>query len=262
MNRSVLCLFIASVIGYAALAQTNETYVHSPLEDYNADVYHPISLDVTLKSSHLWRGLEVSSSALAAMQTAYTDRSGQFTMGVWAGAAFNGKFKEFDYFLSYTYKGFNVAVWDIYNFSPGASYNIDDAFNYKARETGHFIDVQVNYTLQGNYPFQIGWATVVYGRDRGTDNRRNLYSTYVWTEMPIWRDGFVDLDGGIAGAFALKKQSGVKDIFYGKRAGIVNVNLTASKNVVLGNYVLPVSLTTMWNPVNNYTNVMLAVKIF
>ncbi len=261
MKKLTLGILAAVAMVSTSQAQTNEPYIQTPGRD-DINVYHPLSIEVTLKSSHLWRGLEVTGDALAAMQLAFTDRSGQFSMGIWTGAAFSGDFKEFDYFASYTYKGFQIAVWDIFNFSPGAAYNISDAFNYRAHRTGHFIDVQVNYTLQGNFPLQVGWATVVAGRDRGEFNRKNLYSTYVWSEVPVWRDGFVDLNVGIAGAFALDKEPGNKANFYGKRGGIVNVNLTASKKVRIGNYTLPVSLTPMWNPTNNNVNMMLAVQVF
>lgn len=262
MKKILLSLVALTGIAAEAAAQTNETYVQTPGHDNQVSTYHPLSIDVTLKSSHLWRGLEVTGDALAASQVAFTDRSGQFSVGIWGGAAFSGRFKEFDYFMSYTYKGFQIAVWDIYNFSPGATYNIDDAFNYKARQTGHFIDLQVNYTLQGEFPLQLGWATIIEGRDRGASNRKNLYSTYVWADVPVWRDGFVDLNLGIAGAFALDKESGSKANFYGKKGGIVNVNFTASKNVRICNYVIPVSLTPMWNPTNNNVNMMLAVQVF
>lgn len=227
--------------------------------------YSPIDFNVTVKNMHLWRGLEVTPDAMTAVDLYFKDRSGQFQVGVWGGAAFSGDFKEFDYYVSYSYKGFNISVWDIYNFSPYATWNSSDIFNYKARETGHFVNVALSYRFQKNFPLELGWSTIFLGRDRGENNEKNLYSTYVWADYPIVRRWAVDLDFGIAGAFALSPEKGRglnRRNFYGKDPGIVSITLTASKDIKLGSYTLPVSLMPMWNPVNNNANIQLALRLF
>lgn len=226
------------------------------------DIHTPVDFSLQLKNMHLWRGLQVSNSALTAVDLNLSDKSNSFKVGIWGGASFDSKFREFDYYLSYSKNGFNVALWDIYNFSPDVEHNNRQVFNYSARETGHFIDLSVAYRLQGNFPLNVSWATVIFGRDRGSNNEQNLYSTYVSMDYPICRDKLVNLDLGVAGAFALNPEKGTNANFYAKSAGIVNINLTASKDVHFGSYTLPVSVMAMFNPANNEANIQLALNIF
>ncbi|MCC8173626.1 MAG: hypothetical protein LIO65_04355 [Odoribacter sp.] len=159
-------------------------------------------------------------------------------------------------------RGFTVELWDIYNFSKDATHNNSQVFNYKAHETGHFLDLSVAYTLQGNYPLRMAWATIIHGRDRGRYNHKNLYSNYISVDCPILQHTPVTLTGGMAAAFAFDKESGTSANFYGRHAGIVNINLVASKVVHFKNYNLPVSAMAMWNPTNNNANLQLALNIF
>ena len=87
-------------------------------------------------------------------------------------------------------------------------------------------------------------------------------STYVSLDCPVLRHHVVNLDFGIAGAFALDKYSGTKANFYGDTAGIVNVNMTASKVLNIGKFKLPVSAMAMWNPMQNIANIQVAFDLF
>ena len=232
------------------------------LEGYSQENKIPIDFTLQVKNMHLWRGQQVTSAALGAVDLNIKDNKKRFTLGLWGGAGFNGKYKEFDYYVSFEKSGFSIAVWDIYNFSDDVAHNNSQMFNYRADQTGHFIDVAVAYQLQGKLPLKMSWATVLYGRDRGALNEKNLYSTYVSVDCPVLKHNVVNLDFGIAGAFALNKESGTKANFYGNTAGIVNINVTASKVLQLGKYKLPVAVMAMWNPENNSANLQLAVDLF
>lgn len=87
------------------------------------DRYTPVDVTLTLKNMHLWRGLEVTADAMAMADLYYVNPAATLRAGLCGGAAFSGDYKEFDYFVSYSERGFLVEVWDIYNFSPGAAYN-------------------------------------------------------------------------------------------------------------------------------------------
>ncbi|NDV94800.1 hypothetical protein D0T84_07685 [Dysgonomonas sp. 521] len=228
----------------------------------NEGKYNPVDFSLQLKNMHLWRGLQVTNTALAAVDLNIKDKSKSFTFGLWGGAGCTGDYKEFDYYLSYEKNGFKVALWDIYNFSKDATYNNRQVFNYSARETGHFIDLSIAYRFQGSFPLNISWATVIFGRDRGAMNEKNLYSTYVSMDYPVLRGNVVDVDLGLAGAFALNPEKGTDAHFYAKDAGIVNISVTASKKLQLGSYTLPVSVMGMWNPANNEANLQIALDIF
>lgn len=229
----------------------------------NVEKNVPVNFNLQLKNMHLWRGYQITNEAMFGTDLNIQDKSKSFTFGLWGGAGMTGDFKEFDYYASYEKKGLKFAVWDIYNFSKGVTHNNKEAFNYKAKESGHFIDVSVAYTLQGDFPLTLSWATVVFGRDRGTTNEKNLYSSYVSANYAVIRDKFVDLDLGIAGAFALNPEKGNSSYnFYSKHSGIVNVNFVVSKTIDFGSkYSLPVSVMGMWNPANEEMNMQVALDL-
>ena len=246
---TILTLSLCLLPSLSLLAQDEEKYT-------------PVDFSLQLKNMHLWRGLQVTNTALGAVDLHLKDKSNSFTAGLWGGAGFTGDYKEFDYYMSYSKSGFTVALWDIYNFSKDATYNNRQVFNYSARDTGHFIDISIAYRFQGSFPLNISWATVIFGRDRGVLNEKNLYSTYVSMDYPVLRGGIVDVDLGVAGAFALNPEDGTDAHFYAKDAGIVNINVTASKKLKFGNYTLPVSVMGMFNPANNEANLQIALDIF
>ncbi len=93
-------------------------------------------------------------------------------------------------------------------------------------------------------------------------NEKNLYSTYVAMDYPVLKGGVVDVKLGVAGAFALNPEKGTDANFYAKDAGIVNINVTASKKLQFGTYTLPVSVMGMFNPANNEANLQIALDIF
>lgn len=230
----------------------------------------PIGVGLQLKNMHLWRGLQVADEFTAAADVYLTDKNQKFKVGLWGGAGLSGNFKEFDYYASFNHNGFSIAVWDIYNFSKGADYNNTEVFNYNARETGHFVDVTIGYTFQGNFPLSLSWSTIVFGRDRALFlgnmhekyNKKNLYSTYVAASYKVLRDKFIDLELGIAGAFALDPIKGTSQNFYGKSAGIVNVNFVASKAIkITDSYSIPISVMGMWNPANSNANIQVALDL-
>ncbi|MNZ81640.1 hypothetical protein D3C78_1003160 [compost metagenome] len=229
---------------------------------FSQSEYKPIDFTLQLKNMHLWRGYTVTNTPMTAVDLHYNSKNNHFSAGVWGGAGFTGDYKEFDYYLSYQNKGFNIAVWDIYNFSNGATYNNSEFFNYKAGETGHFIDLTVGYKLQGSFPLSMSWSTILYGRDRGSLNEQNLYSTFVQLGYPVLKSDLVNIDVFAAGAFALNPEEGSTANFYGSKSNLVSLGFTASKTLKIGDFSLPVSVMPMWNPELNQANIQFAVNLF
>jgi hypothetical protein len=246
----------------------------------------PVSLAVELKNAHIWRGIDVTHNFLIDANLKLTDKTNTFAVGLWGATTFAKDFREFDYYVGFYKGGFTLEVWDILNFSEKnrysatnpEGYNTEKAFDYSAHGTGHFVDLRLGYTFPEKFPLHLGWSTVMYGRDRawipGADPddykdreySNSRYSTYVEAAYPVLKSPVVDLRMGIAGVFKFRdaKIDGqvIKGNFYGKSNGIVNCNLTASRNFRFSeSYSLPVTLTWMWNPQAGKTYMEVALQV-
>lgn len=225
-----------------------------------------IHLKANLQNMHLWRGMEVTGGMVLTADLSVTDQNERFRTGVWGGSNMNGSYKEFNYYISYSYRRFNVAVWDTYNFSPGADYNNEEFFNYKAKETGRFIDATVSYTVSNHFPLFLSWSTILYGRDRDGLNAQNRYSTFAYAEYPVWHNEQWEVKPGIGAAFALspgRDENGASTSgnFYGDKAGIVHVNLTTTYRLTVFKHPFPVTVLALWNPQSNKGYLQIGIQL-
>lgn len=219
--------------------------------------YKPFDANLTIKNIYLWRGFRVNNSPMVAADLYYISKDKSFKAGLWGGCGFTGEYKEFDYFVSYTKKGFTLAVWDINNFTGREGAKI---FDYKAATTSHFIDVTASYQFQGKVPLKFSWSTIVAGRDFYLDangNAKNRFSNYVQVDCPVYTKNDLTLGLYLGGAFAF----GREDHFYGNHPNIVNAGVSLSKTVSVLGLKFPVSATGMWNPEQNYGGLQLAVQL-
>lgn len=220
-----------------------------------------IDLDVNVANNHLWRGIEVSDGLVLTTALGVHDKKDRLHIGLWGGTNASGKYKEMNYFAELKCGGWKLALWDIYNFSPGAEYNNREYFNYSARSTGRFLDAILTYTFPEKFPLTLSWSTVVFGRDRNEDNSANKYSTFVYAEYPFtikekWR-----LMLGCGGAFALNK-AGSSATFYSKQPGIVHVEMRVERTLkVTRRYDLPLHVSAVWNPECNRAFLQIGAKV-
>ena len=220
-----------------------------------------LHLKANLQNNHLWRGMEVADGAVLLTDLGYTLAHGHLTLGLWGGTNTQGTYKEMNHYLNVKAGGWNLALWDTYNFSPGAAYNNKEYFNYSSHSTGRFLDCTLSYRIQKEaFPLLLSWSTVVFGRDRNSDNTRQKYSTFVYAEYPVYHDAEWRVDAGVGGAFALNR-AGEDAHFFGTTAGIVHVSLQASRNLTLGSYTLPVYAKAMWNPQSSEAYFQLGAEI-
>ncbi|MDE1192406.1 MAG: hypothetical protein PW786_09740 [Arachidicoccus sp.] len=231
----------------------------------------PVFFSLQFESMHLWRGLAVNNVPVIEPSVGLQTSDKSLKVGVWYNNAISGTYKEFDYFVTYNKKGFTAAVWDIYNFDDSAKYNHTQVFNYNADETGHFIDFDLGYTLQGKYPLAIYTSTVIFGRDRGWDNKKNLYSNYTQLTIPAVMNKDINLSLIIGGAFAFspdhnKNVEGneVKGTFYTvkRNADFTNIGFVATHNVNILHHTFPLSGTVSWNPNLNQAHVDFSTVFF
>jgi hypothetical protein len=219
-----------------------------------------IHSSLQLRNSHLWRGSEVA-AGLVYTGDLHLDFK-NFYGGFWAGGTADGSYKEFNNYAGYKNKRLTLELWDIYNFSPEATYNNDEYFNYKARETGRFWDFRSYYTISDHIPLQLSWNTVVFGRDRNSSNTQNRYSSFVSGEYPLYRKENLEVRGRVGYSFVLNNSEGEKSNFFARKAGFNEISLILSKRLEIGGYPIPLGLWAMWNPVDNHAFLQFSVQLY
>lgn len=218
-------------------------------------------MSINVQNMHLWRGMEVADGLVFTTDVALTDPKGNFRIGLWGGTNTQGTYKEFNYYASYTFKGFSLTLCDTNNFSSEATYNNKEFFNYKARETGRFLDATASYRFGERFPLLLSWSTVIFGRDRNSSNTSNKYSTFCYVEYPVYRKDKWRVDAGIGGAFALNR-AGNSSHFYGDTPGIVHAALKITRNLNIGKWEIPIFTCALWNPQCNQAFFQLGTQLY
>ena len=238
---------------------SSKTEIQTSLEESISPFY----LHTQVKSMHLWRGLAVTNSWMVAMDGGVGTNDGKLKGGIWGGYSSNGVYREFDYYAIYTpIKNLSFAFWDIYNYSTNATWNNNSFLNYNADTTGHFLDLSANYTISEKVPLSLYWATIIEGRDRTVKKDANRYSTYVQASYPVVENKAVNLNLIVGYSFALKPDKDSKAQFYGPKDGFNNIGFALSRDLHIGQYVLPVSVTPSWNVIGKQGNVQLVLNLF
>lgn len=231
----ILCLAAISLLPFSTQAQK----IHE---------------SASLETSHLWRGLEVGNGLIFNNDVSLSDNNDHFKIGLWGGMATDGDYKEADVYVNYNNSGFNLAVWDLWNFSDGIPGN-GKYFTWDARKTSHLLDAAISYDfgVKAGFPLTLSWATLLVGRDRGAANEQNVYSTFVQASYRLYDSKDWAVDASVGGIFALNpydkdKYPGENNNLYGKSAGINDIRLGATYKLKVGKFDMPVSAQMMWNP--------------
>ncbi len=240
LGRLFLSLFVS--IAFSVEAQN----LHSALQ---------------LRNSHLWRGLEVATGII---YTGNVELSGaNFYGGFWGGGDATGDYTEFNHYVGFhsVQSRLRFELWDIYNFSPGANYNNREYFNYTASETGRFWDFRSFYVLSNQFPLEVSWNAIVFGRDRNTDNTGNRYSYFASLAYPFLRKDDLVVSGRIGYVDALRTM-GERHNFFASRSGLSEVSLIISKQVPIGSWRIPIGVWAMWNTVDQNAFLQFSVNVF
>jgi len=219
-----------------------------------------IHSSLQLRNNHLWRGIEVATGLVYTgdIQVAYKNVYG----GFWAGGNTSGSYKEFNNFVGYKNKRLQVELWDIYNFSPDATYNNTEFFNYKAHETGRFLDFRSYYTLSDKLPLTLSWNTVLFGRDRDQANTQNKYSSFVSADYPILKKEGITIQGRIGYSFALRQTDSERRNFFSRKAGINEISLMLGRDLKIADYKIPLGLWGMWNPIDDRAALQFSFQVY
>lgn len=225
-----------------------------------------VDFGLEIANNHLWRGIEVSDGLVMCADLAIHDKADHFKVGLWGGTNTSGDYKEFNFFGEIKAGGWKLALWDTYNFSPGADYNNREFFNYSARKTGRFLDCILSYSFSEaapRFPLTVSWSTILFGRDRWSDNSANRYSCYVSAEYPVFRDNDWSFDASVGGTFTLASKNGDTSTFYSDKAGIIHLQLRAERRIqIIKNYTLPVFASAVFNPVMDRAFFQIGAQVF
>lgn len=213
-------------------------------------------------SRYIWRGADYGNSP--AIQPNLSVEVSGFKVGAWGSYGFTdyeqkindstvvnmGHYAECDLFVAYTVKWFTIGVTD-YFFPNGLSPNNgNNYFNYKKGVTGHTFEGNLSFNGTEKLPLTFSANMLFYGNDPGkdstgayTDTDKNNFSTYFEaaytfniSKINVSLKPFI---GGIPFGSA----------WYGDKAGIVNLGLTASKAIkITEHYSIPVYTSIITNP--------------
>ena len=246
----LLCLFFSK---NAEAVQTEK--IDSLLKDVK---YNPIHLNLQIKNMHLWRGYRVTSGAMSALDLNYQTENRFFKAGIWGGAGFDGKYREFDYYVGLKYAKWSLDIWNINNFSDYPKAKI---FDYTKGNTSNFVDVTLNYQIGKKTPINVSWSTIVQGRDLFLNNKnelKNAYSNFISIDYPLVYKESERLSFFTSYAFSFLQRVN----FYGSKPNFVEIGLNYNKNFRVFKYKIPIGAKAMFNPEQGYGGLQLSVQLF
>ncbi len=198
----------------------------------------PFSASVELTSKYMWRGIEYGTGPVAFPMISYSYKGfSAFAMGAYA---IDGSHQEVDFGLSYTFGDYvTVGLADYYY--PTAVGDYDKYFNYVNSSTGHSIEAYATIT-PFKLPFWMTVSTYVYGADKNLGGQQ-AFSSYAELGYTF---NFNDNNGLSLSAGANLNKGFYTDYKYG--FNVVNLCIKYATSFKLGNFVLPVSASYIFNP--------------
>lgn len=203
-----------------------------------------------LTSKYVWRGIEYGNAPTIFGILNYDIKG--FNVFALGGYAFNGSHSEVDLGLSYTNKWFTVGASDYYY--PSATGENDRYFNYENRDTGHSIECYFTFAYD-KIPVWLTISAFVFGADKNLDNKQ-AYSSYL--ELG-YSHNFTENN-----SLSLIVGASLNKSFYtGYKHGfnVVNVAAKYSTGILMGEFVLPISVSLVFNPYTNKPFLSLSIYL-
>lgn len=252
--------------------------ITSAQEKSKNDDYSAFTAGAHIKNMHLWHGFVVHPGAMIATNLEFNSKNSKFTLGVWGGASLttinvankitgenrDAHYQEFSLYTKYRFsdKFFIEAV--SHNNYTGVEERGDvlHYWSYDKTQGYNFVDINFGYNITPNTLLYL--ATIVNGGSGDyevqTDGSlKNSWTHYLEVSSKVWEKGDASLSLFTGGAWSFATDK----TFYTEGAGnIINVGATYNKNLKLGNYDLPISVTAMWNPEKEKTVLQVDFTIF
>ena len=188
------------------------------------------SVGADVVSSYIWRGAKLDG---AAIQPSLSVGYGGLSLGAWGSASIVGSnYKEIDFTLSYAVGGLTAMVNDYWCASDEVEY-----FDY-TDTTPHTLELGLTY----DFGFlSIGWYTNVWGAMGVKSNGDDAYSSYLEVAAPF-------KFGGLDWQAALGITPWETDYYGAEGFALVNVSLSATKEIEFEKFTLPVFTQLTANP--------------
>ncbi|MCX6304806.1 MAG: hypothetical protein NT040_07550 [Bacteroidetes bacterium] len=253
--RELACtfLFLACLCSGMSL-QAQDEKVQEEIEAENMENTATINFGADLVSRYIWRGIDFGNSP--AVQPNLSVSWKGLNIGAWGSYAFMqqnirlndttvvdaGTYAETDLFISYTFHGFTLMVFDYFTVNGLSPNEGNRYFDYKNATTGHTFEGSVLFEGPEKFPLQAMACTMFYGADKSDDSTNN-YSTYLELAYKIHLKKIgVELKPFIGGI-------PFSSSWYGPCAGVTNLGLMAKKEIPLSaQYSLPVQVSLVTNP--------------
>lgn len=208
------------------------------------------SVGTDLVSAYEWRGQDLGGAA--AQPYAGISYKG-FTLGTWGSLALDKSStytSELDFSLTYASGKFSALITDYYSL-VNKNFGEVKYFKYGAHETAHVYEVSLNYNFG---PLALGWNTNFAGADGIKSNGDRAYSSYFQATAPF-KIGMVDF----------KAELGVSPwettYYANSKFAVVNIGLTATKQIKIADLTLPVYAKIGANPETQRAYAVLGVTL-
>jgi hypothetical protein len=207
---------------------------------------------IDLANRWIWRGMNYSETPVIQPTFAYKPDKFKFTL--WASYGFGReKYEEIDFIADYDlFKGFNIGLIDYFGFRDTIKAP-QHFLNFNRRTTGHLLDGQMTYTLQGNIPLTFLWSTWLWGADKNESKEENNYSSYF--EISFNKKLHSYQYGFLAGLTPWKG-------YYNRGFGFINIGAKAGTEFqVTDKMKIPTEMALYLNPQtqNLYLSVMITL---
>lgn len=207
-----------------------------------------LNAGVDLMSRYVWRGMNLGGSS-PSIQPTLEYAVGNFTIGTWGAFSMSDglSIQETDLYLSYNIKDmFSLTVTDY--FLPDETLENNKYFDFTEDETGHLFEASASFNGTEKIPFTFLAAVNFWGADARKADGKKQYSTYL--ELGF-NGSCKDVDYNIFMGLTPTNPDKEKEEtgYYGPEAGVINIGITASKEVkITDHFSLPVSTSFIVNP--------------
>lgn len=184
----------------------------------------PFSLGADVVSNYVWRGSKFGGPSI---QPYIELGLGNFAAGTWGSFSLNGfDVLENDFYLSYSVGDLSLAFTDYYYQGP--------LFDFSDTSGSHAFEIGASYSIKG-LNISAGYVLNEAGGAASAGGDIYVELGYSFTNFDVFL--------GAGNGWYTLEDAGEDDVF-----GVVNVGLSTSKEIEIGEFTLPVSGSVIVNP--------------